>query len=200
MIKTFQCESVAIKSDEVAQSMLRSVCALEKHNWEARREQKLSLLTEVVSKHLDTWMTVTASLQNCSVLNSLDALSRNFLLRTVTAVVWASHPCKRSCDGGGVTCQTSSDVQACQKIGWNHALCYSLAPWRTEFRLFKPVTGIQKYSHAESVPGDMAGHFIFLWILYFIYQCFEYYLSHKTPFTSTPSFYETWLMFFDRNI
>lgn len=92
MTKTFQWESVAIKSDEVARSVLRNVCALEKHNWEAR-EQKLSLLTEVVSKHLDTWMAVTASLQNCSVLNSLDALSRNFLLRTVTAVVWASHPC-----------------------------------------------------------------------------------------------------------
>lgn len=95
---------------------------------------------------------------------------------------------KCRCDGGGVMCQTSSDVRACQKTGWNHSLCYSLALWRTEFRVFKPVTGIQKYSHADSVPGDMAGHFILLWILYFIYQCFEYYLSHKTPFIFTPFF------------
>lgn len=90
---------------------------------------------------------------------------------------------KCRCDGGGVMCQTSSDVRACQKTG-----CYSLAPWRTGFRVFKPVTGIQKYSHADSVPGNMAGYFILLWILYFIYQCFEYYLSHKTPFISTPFF------------
>lgn len=98
------------------------------------------------------------------MLNSFDALSRNLLLRTVTAVVWASHPSKEKklqvkcrCDGGGVMCQTSSDVRACQKTG-----CYSLAPWRTGFRVFKPVTGIQKYSHADSVPGNMAGYFILL--------------------------------------
>ena len=126
MIKTFRWESVAIKSDEVAQSVLRNVCALGKHNWEAR-DQKLSLLTEVVSKHLDTWMTVTASLQNCSVLNSLDALSRNLLLRTdCCGLCFTSVQEKRG--WGGLMCQTSSDVKACQKIGWNHSLCYSLAP------------------------------------------------------------------------